>query len=315
MLHGLKAELAARGVNVSHNAVGCSCAGKGCGSKKYCSLSNRLAPTSLVGASVGDPGRPGSIRAGSSSSTRPGSRPTWPLCEAGAPKGHACAALPRTVIGLPSHSLGALRHDQLAAPCVFDGPINGECFRAYVKHLLLPNLPARRRHRHSRQSRKPQVESCQADDPDCWRQALVPAPCSPDLNPIEQAFSKIKHWMRQAEKRTSRTLGATSVTSSRTSSLTNAPTTSQTPVMLPSKCESSVRFDELTMWVELTDGRTLGVPARVVSSAIARDISGNASRSSCSRVGLHWEAIDEDISVAGLLAGRGDVTRSTEHAA
>jgi hypothetical protein len=33
-----------------------------------------------------------------------------------------------------------------------------------------------------------------------------------------------------------------------------------------------------------------------------------------SRVGLHWEAIDEDISIAGLLAGR-DVTRSTEHAA
>ncbi|MEA2831338.1 MAG: hypothetical protein QOF22_2086, partial [Bradyrhizobium sp.] len=32
-----------------------------------------------------------------------------------------------------------------------------------------------------------------------------------------------------------------------------------------------------------------------------------------SRVGLHWEAIDEDISVAGLLAGRGDVTHSTEH--
>ena len=34
--------------------------------------------------------------------------------------------------------LGALRHDQLTAPCVFDGPINGECFRAYVKHLLPP---------------------------------------------------------------------------------------------------------------------------------------------------------------------------------
>jgi hypothetical protein len=34
-----------------------------------------------------------------------------------------------------------------------------------------------------------------------------------------------------------------------------------------------------------------------------------------SRVGLHWEALDEDISIAGLLAGRGDVTRSTEHAA
>jgi hypothetical protein len=34
-----------------------------------------------------------------------------------------------------------------------------------------------------------------------------------------------------------------------------------------------------------------------------------------SRVGLHWENLDEDISIAGLLAGRGDVTRSAEHAA
>ena len=34
-----------------------------------------------------------------------------------------------------------------------------------------------------------------------------------------------------------------------------------------------------------------------------------------SRVGLHWEALDEDISISGLLAGRGDVTNSIEHAA
>jgi len=34
-----------------------------------------------------------------------------------------------------------------------------------------------------------------------------------------------------------------------------------------------------------------------------------------SRVGLHWEQIDEDISIAGLLAGRSDMTRQSEHAA
>jgi hypothetical protein len=34
-----------------------------------------------------------------------------------------------------------------------------------------------------------------------------------------------------------------------------------------------------------------------------------------SRLGLHWEALDEDISIAGLLAGRGDVTKLTEHTA
>ena len=36
--------------------------------------------------------------------------------------------------------LGALRWDGLTAPCIFDGPINGQCFRAYVEQLLLPAL-------------------------------------------------------------------------------------------------------------------------------------------------------------------------------
>src|SRR6187399_3076753 len=36
--------------------------------------------------------------------------------------------------------LGALRCDRLTAPCVFDGPINGECFRAYVRQQLAPAL-------------------------------------------------------------------------------------------------------------------------------------------------------------------------------
>jgi transposase len=36
--------------------------------------------------------------------------------------------------------LGALRYDRLAAPCLFDGSINGECFRAYVEQFLLPAL-------------------------------------------------------------------------------------------------------------------------------------------------------------------------------
>ena len=36
--------------------------------------------------------------------------------------------------------LGALRCDRLTAPCLFDGPINGECFRAYVQQVLVPQL-------------------------------------------------------------------------------------------------------------------------------------------------------------------------------
>lgn len=71
---------------------------------------------------------------------------------------------------------------------------------------------------------------------------------------------------------------------------------------------TSVRFDEHTMWVELTDGRTLGVPLAWFPRLL-RATPAERERIELSRVGLHWEAIDEDISIAGLLAGRGDVTR------
>jgi hypothetical protein len=77
---------------------------------------------------------------------------------------------------------------------------------------------------------------------------------------------------------------------------------------------TSVRFDEHTMWIELTDGRTLGVPLAWFPWLL-RATSAEREQVELSRAGLHWEAIDEDISIAGLLAGRGDVTKSTDHAA
>ena len=76
---------------------------------------------------------------------------------------------------------------------------------------------------------------------------------------------------------------------------------------------TSVRFDEHKMWVELTDGRTLGVPLAWFPTLL-RATPAEREQVELSRVGLHWEILDEDISVAGLLAARGDVTRSTEHA-
>jgi uncharacterized protein DUF2442 len=76
---------------------------------------------------------------------------------------------------------------------------------------------------------------------------------------------------------------------------------------------TTVRFDEHTMWVELTDGRTLGVPLawfpRLLHATPAQ-----REKVELSRLGLHWEEIDEDISIAGLLAGRGDMTKQAEHA-
>ena len=70
----------------------------------------------------------------------------------------------------------------------------------------------------------------------------------------------------------------------------------------------TVRFDDVTMWVDLSDGRTLGVPLawfpRLLNATPAQRESVEIGRH-----GLHWESIDEDISIEGLLAGRGDMTR------
>jgi hypothetical protein len=77
---------------------------------------------------------------------------------------------------------------------------------------------------------------------------------------------------------------------------------------------TSIRFDDDSMWVELTNGRTLGVPLAWFPRVL-RATSTEREQVEISRVGLHWEGLDEDISIAGLLAGRGDATKSAEHAA
>ena len=77
-----------------------------------------------------------------------------------------------------------------------------------------------------------------------------------------------------------------------------------------SSLANSVVFDAGMMWVDLVDGRRLGVPLAYFprllhASAEARAqvvISGGGQ-------GLHWDELDEDISVPGLLQGFGDQTR------
>ncbi|WP_454014003.1 DUF2442 domain-containing protein [Aquamicrobium terrae] len=71
---------------------------------------------------------------------------------------------------------------------------------------------------------------------------------------------------------------------------------------------TSVRFDQDSMWVDLSDGRTLGVPLAWFPKLL-HATAGQRSGVTISTRGLHWEELDEDISVAGLLAGRGDMTR------
>lgn len=97
--------------------------------------------------------------------------------------------------------VGALRYDRLTAPCVFNGPINGTSFRAWVEQLLVPAL---------RPGDIVVMDNLGSHKSAAIRQMIRAAgarlwylpPYSPDLNPIEQAFAKIKHWMRQAQKRT-----------------------------------------------------------------------------------------------------------------
>ncbi|HCI13374.1 MAG: hypothetical protein A2063_10845 [Gallionellales bacterium GWA2_60_142] len=78
-----------------------------------------------------------------------------------------------------------------------------------------------------------------------------------------------------------------------------------------SSLAKAVNFDTNTMWVDFTDGRKLGVPLayfpRLLKAQpeqrLRYEISGGGS-------GLHWDELDEDISVENLLLGIGDRTRS-----
>ncbi len=101
--------------------------------------------------------------------------------------------------------LAALRHDRITAPCVFDGAIDGERFLAYVEQALAPtlgpgdivimdNLGA-----HKVAGVREAIEARGAT-------VLHLPPYSPDLNPIEQVFAKLKALLRTAAKRTIETL-------------------------------------------------------------------------------------------------------------
>jgi hypothetical protein len=67
----------------------------------------------------------------------------------------------------------------------------------------------------------------------------------------------------------------------------------------------TVRFDADTLWVGLSDGRVLGVPLAWFPHLL-RATPAQREAFEISPFGLHWEGLDEDISVEGLLAGRGD---------
>jgi putative transposase len=103
--------------------------------------------------------------------------------------------------------LAALRHDHIAAPWLLDGPINAERFLVYIEEVLVPtllpgdvvimdNLAS-----HKGKAVRKAIRSAGAH--------LIFLPkYSPDLNPIEQVFAKLKHLLRKTAARTVETVCA-----------------------------------------------------------------------------------------------------------
>lgn len=97
--------------------------------------------------------------------------------------------------------VAALRHDGVVAPCVFDGPINGRSFLGYVREILVPALrPGDIVVLDNLGSHK-SIEVREAIRAAGARMVFLP-PYSPDLNPIEQVFAKIKTLLRKQDPRT-----------------------------------------------------------------------------------------------------------------
>ena len=122
---------------------------------------------------------------------RYGRAPRGERCRSGVPHGH----------WKTTTFTGALRLTGMTAPMVLDGPMNGVAFRAYVEQVLVPELrPGDIVIMDNLGSHKSAAirHTIRAAGARIW---FLP-PYSPDLNPIEQAFAKIKHWMRHAQKRT-----------------------------------------------------------------------------------------------------------------
>jgi transposase len=97
--------------------------------------------------------------------------------------------------------LAALRHDRIDAPWFIEGPIDGESFRIYIANVLLPTL---------RPGDIVIIDNLGSHKGKAVRQLIRAAGAklfflpkySPDLNPIEQVFAKLKHLLRKAAART-----------------------------------------------------------------------------------------------------------------
>jgi transposase len=119
-----------------------------------------------------------------------GRSPRGERCLGSAPHGH----------WLTTTFIAALRNDSITAPMVVDGPMNGELFLEWVRRFLCPTLSpgdiviADNLSSHKVDGVKAAIEAVGA-------QLEYLPPYSPDLNPIEQVFSKLKTLLRKASER------------------------------------------------------------------------------------------------------------------
>ena len=118
-----------------------------------------------------------------------------------APRGHRLVARVPHGRWKTMTFLAALRCDRIDAPCVVDGPINGTIFRAWVEQFLIPTLRPRdvvvldNLGSHKGLAVRRAIRAAGAH-------LLFLPPYSPDLNPIEMMFAKLKTLLRKADQRT-----------------------------------------------------------------------------------------------------------------
>ncbi len=122
-----------------------------------------------------------------------------------APRGHRLKAKVPNGRWKTMTFLAALRHDRIDAPWLLDGPIDGDSFQSYVDNALVPTLVPGdivvmdNLGSHKGKAVRKSIRGAGA------KLFFLPK-YSPDLNPIEQVFSKLKHLLRKAAPRTPETV-------------------------------------------------------------------------------------------------------------
>jgi putative transposase len=133
--------------------------------------------------------------------THPGAKTNMVRLYGRAPRGQRLVAPVPHGHWMTTTFVAALRHDEITAPCVFDGPMDGASFLTYVEHFLAPTL---------RQGDVVVMDNLASHKVAGVKEAIAQAGAtlrylpaySPDLNPIEQVFAKLKAALRKAAART-----------------------------------------------------------------------------------------------------------------